>query len=141
VYQHILLPIEPENERSWQKALPAAVDLAKRCDATLHVLTVVPTFGTGMVASFFPKDFEEKAIAHTTDELHRLVGQHVSADVRHQIIVTHGKVWWEICETAKKIKADIIVMSSHKPDLSDVLLTPNAAQVLHHTPISVMIVR
>ena len=141
MYKHILLAIEPENERSWGKSLPAALDLANRYDATLHLMTVVPEFGTGMVAAFFPEGFEEKVIENASTALERLIDQHVPEDQRSQIIVRHGKVWFEICEAAREISADIIIMSSHKPDLSDLLLTPNAAQVLHHTEISVMIVR
>lgn len=141
MYEHILLPIAPENDRSWQKALPAAVDLSRRYGATLHLMTVVPSFGTGMVAAFFPDDFVEKADVHAKEALRKLADEHVPAEIKHQIIVAHGKIWWEICDTADKIGADIIVMSSHKPEFGDLLLTPNAAQVLHHAPISVMIVR
>ena len=42
---------------------------------------------------------------------------------------------------ARKVDADLIVMASHKPSFSDILLQPNASQVLHHAPISVLIVR
>ena len=63
------------------------------------------------------------------------------ADLPRQLIVSHGRIHQEITDAAKAIKADLIVMASHKPDWSDHFLAPNAAQVLHHAPISVLVVR
>ena len=42
---------------------------------------------------------------------------------------------------AKEIKADLIVMASHRPELRDYLLGPNAARVVRHADCSVLVVR
>ena len=55
--------------------------------------------------------------------------------------LTLGRMGHEIVEGRKELAADLIVMASHKPAFSDILLQPNASQVLHHAPISVLIVR
>jgi len=139
--KHVLLPVDPDEPSSWKKALPEAVAQAKRHGATLHVMTVVPIFGSSIVANYFPKEFEGKAIADAEKQLKDLIAKGVPSDVPHQLIVTHGRIHQQIVDTAKAIKADLIVMASHKPAWSDGFLAPNAAQVLQHTPISVFIVR
>lgn len=137
----ILLPVDPDEKVSWQKALPEAVDLARHRGATLHVMTVVPDFGSSIVATYFPANFEKQAQAKARSELETLAKNEIPNDVSLQLIVAHGRIYQEICKAADAIEADLIIMASHKPEVSDVLLAPNAAQVLHHTARSVMIVR
>ncbi|MEM7041569.1 MAG: universal stress protein [Pseudomonadota bacterium] len=139
--KHVLLPVDPDEKPSWEKALPEAVSQARQRQATLHVMTVVPTFGSSIVANYFPKDFEGKALEEARQTLQTLISDKVPADLPHQLIVAHGRIHQEICRVATEIKADLIVMASHKPAWSDSFLAPNAAQVLHHTPVSVMVIR
>lgn len=139
--KHVLLPVDPDEPSSWKAALPEAVAQAEQRGATLHIMTVVPTFGSSIVASYFPKDFEEKTLAQAKQELKTLIVNQVPAALPHQLIVAHGSIHREICRIAADIDADLIVMASHKPDWSNTFLTPNATQVLQHTPVSVMIVR
>lgn len=44
-------------------------------------------------------------------------------------------------ETAAKIGADLIVIGSHRPEMGDFLLGPNAARVVRHSKVSVLVVR
>ncbi|MGI9433767.1 MAG: universal stress protein [Geminicoccaceae bacterium] len=139
--KHILLPVDPDDETSWRRALPEAVAQAERQGATLHVMTVVPSYGSNIVAGFFPKDFEQKALNEAEKALKALISDTIPASVPHQLIVAHGRIHQEICRVAEQVGADLIVMASHKPDWSDNFLAPNAAKVLEHTPVSVMVVR
>ena len=41
-FRNILLPIDLDQESSWQEALPVAIDLAHDSGAKLRVITVVP---------------------------------------------------------------------------------------------------
>ncbi|MCB2053591.1 MAG: universal stress protein [Geminicoccaceae bacterium] len=141
MFANILVPVDTGNEESWRKALPDAVKLARAHGAKLHVMTVVPDFGSSIVASYFPEGFQTNALEQAKKELATLVERHVPADVDHDQIATHGGIWQEICRVAKEVGADLVVMASHKPAFHDVLLTPTAHQVLHHLPVSVMVVR
>ena len=47
----------------------------------------------------------------------------------------------EIVKAAQQTNCDLIVMASHRPELSDFLLGPNAARVVRHAACSVMIIR
>lgn len=139
--QHVLLPVDPDEKASWERALPEAVAQAKQRGATLHIMTVVPAFGSSIVASYFPKDFSEKATAEAERELEALATGELPADLPRELHVAHGRIHQEIVKTASAIKADLIVMASHKPEWSDSFLAPNAAQVLQHTKMSVLVIR
>jgi len=145
MYKTVLLPIDLNQESSWQKALPTAVEFCKTYSATLHVMNVVPDFGMSVVGSHFPEGFEQKALESARAELHKFVRQNVpdgvpdGLNVRH--IVGHGAVYDEILRVAKEIEADLILLAASRPELKDFLLGPNAARVVRHFGGSVLVVR
>lgn len=141
MYKHILLPVDLGNESSWKKALPTAVEYCGAFGSTLHVMTVVPDFGTPMVAQFFPPDHEKRMAEKARELLHRFVADRVPDSVKVQHIVAEGTIYKMIIEMAEKIDADLIVMASHRPELEDYLLGPNAARVVRHSNKSVLVVR
>lgn len=141
MFKDILLPVDISNEATQERAVNAAVELAKSFGARLHVMTIVPDFGEGFVSSFFPGDYLEKAIAAANERLHDFVRERIPADLKVQHVVACGTIYEEILDFAKKHRVDLIVMSSHRPELSDYLLGPNAARVTRHAACSVMVVR
>ena len=141
MYRTILLPVDLSDEHSWSRALPTAVQLAKTFGAGLHVMTVVPSFGLPMVGQYFPEGFEAKMRAEAAKHLEEFCAAHLPEDLSAQRIVAEGKIYQEILRAAASIKADLIVMGSHRPELRDYLLGPNAARVVRHAPCSVMVVR
>ena len=141
MYSDILLPIDLTHESSWRKALPVALKLTEAFGARLHLMTVIPDFGMTIVAQFFPKDYEEKALEAARLALHRFAQENLPDDVAVQHIVCHGTVYEEIIREAKEIGADLVVMTAHRPELRDYLLGPNAARVVRHAPVSVMVIR
>ena len=142
MFQEVLFPVDLGEESSWRKALPIAIDQARRNDGCLHLMTVVPTFGMSIVGQFFPEGYEDKALEAATDALHSFSQQHLPDDgLRVQHIVTHGRVYEEIIRAAERIGADLIVMASHRPELEDYLIGPNAARVVRHSGCSVLVVR
>jgi nucleotide-binding universal stress UspA family protein len=56
-------------------------------------------------------------------------------------IVVIGVPWQGICETARRIEADLIVIGSHGYAGFDRLLGTTAAKVVNHSPCSVLVVR
>jgi nucleotide-binding universal stress UspA family protein len=141
MYQNILLTVDLNDEASWAKALPAAIGEAKAPGATLHVVSIVPDFGVSMVGSFFPDDFEEKALAETREKLAAFCAENVPSEIEAKNIVRHGNVYKEILEIAGEIGCDLIVIGAHRPALKDYLLGPNAARVVRHANCSVLVVR
>ena len=141
MYEHILLPVDLGNESSWEKALPVAIEYCGAFDATLHVMTVMPDFGSPMVAQFFPAGHADKMMANANDVLHKFVTDKVPDSIRVQHIVADGTIYKTIIDIAERIGADLIIMGSHRPELQDYLLGPNAARVVRHSTKSVLVVR
>ena len=141
MYRNILLPLDLNQESSWQKALPVALGLCGSFGAKLHVMTVVPDSGSAYVAGFFSADFKQKALDQAHATLAKFVDGNVPDGVEVQQIVANGTVYKEVLSTAGEIGVDLIVMASHRPELQDYLLGPNAARVVRHAEMSVMVVR
>lgn len=140
LFRRILAAIDLGDPRSSERVLDAALELVTPPD-TLHVVCVVPDYGVGWVGSFFPPDHEKKAIARAKEELHQFTKGHVPENVRVQHIISHGNVYEEILKAAETVSADLIVIGSHRPELKDYLLGPNAARVVRHCSRSVLVVR
>lgn len=141
MFTSILLPIDLSDEATWAKALPAAVKMAQYEGAVLHIATVVPDFGMSVVGSYFPEGFEEKAMHEIGETLSAFVNDHVPDEIEVHPHVLHGRVYDQIIEAANRVGADVIVMGSHRPELKDYLLGPNAARVVRHANQSVFVVR
>ncbi len=137
----ILLPVDLNHGSSWSKALPQALDLARAARAHLHVLTVIPDYGSAMVGSFFPADFSEKALESTQATLNKFMADNVPDDVNATAHALHGSIYKSILATADSHGCDLIVMASNRTEMKDYLLGPNAARVVRHAPQSVFVVR
>lgn len=96
-----------------------------------------------VVGQFFDQDFHDKAVAKArgilNDFVVDVIGDAANARIRH--IVATGKAYEEILHAAQEAGSDLIVIGSHKPELRDYLLGPNAARVVRHSDCSVYVVR
>lgn len=141
MFKDILLPVDLGNPETQTKAVNTAVEMAKTFGSRLHVMTIVPDFGESFVSSYFPVDYQEKAMAAANEALHAFVKERIPAELQVQHIVAHGTIYDEILSFAKEHKVDMIVMASHRPKLQDYLLGPNASHVVRHSDCSVTVVR
>jgi nucleotide-binding universal stress UspA family protein len=142
MFKTVLLPIDLSAPSSWEKALPAALRLCQPEDGgVLHVMTVVPDFGMSVVGSFFEANFEQKALHKVGEALSVWVNAHIPDAVEVHPHVVHGRVYDQIIMAADRLKVDAIVMGSHRPEVTDYLLGPNAARVVRHAKQSVFVVR
>lgn len=142
MYSKILLPVDLNEESSWTKALPTAVTLCRTFGASLHVVTVLPDYRMPLVGSYFPKDFAKKAHEALSAAQHKFLEEHVPDDIKVQSVIVDGSPWEAIIKAAKKLEVDLILMASHnKRKFADYVLGPNAEHVVHHSKVSVMIVR
>ena len=141
MHKNILLPVDLNHSDSLGKAVETAVHLTRTSAAQLHVVTVVPGFGLPVVASYFPEDFEQKALAGAKQALDRFVARSFPKDLAVRTIVAHGTVYDEILRCAAELGVDLIVMASHRPEMQDYLLGSNASTVVRHAKCSVLVVR
>lgn len=139
--KNILLPIDLSDADTWRCALAVALEQVRLHDATLHVVSVLPDYGMSVVGSYFRKDYERDALRAFGAALGDWVREHVPDDVSVKPHVLHGSIYDEILRAADKVGADLIVIGSHRPELRDYLLGPNAARVVRHARQSVYVVR
>lgn len=139
MYSSILLPLDLDEPSSWAKALPTALALARCFDSRFTLGTVV----TDRVAM---REAEWSAIgfARLIDEAAARLGLFAGERVCDHPVQTRvgtGSVGRGIVSLADEVKADLIVMASHRPAMRDRLIGANAAHVSRHAACSVMIVR
>ena len=141
MFKSILLPVDLNAEASWTKAAPVAVKMATDDGIPLHILTVLPDIGTSMVGTYFDADFEHKMTHEVGERMNEWVSSQVPAGVDVHPHILHGRIYDEIITAADELGCDVIVMGSHRPELSDYLLGPNAARVVRHAKQSVFVIR
>jgi nucleotide-binding universal stress UspA family protein len=139
MYKHILVAVDLNDES--HLSVDVAAEYAKAFGSTLHIMTVLPDYGMSMVGSFFPKDYEKQMLEKTTESLHEFVKLHVPDEIPVQHIVGLGTVYQEVLRISEKIDCDLIIIGTHRPDMKDYLLGPNADRVSLHAKCSVLIVR
>ena len=52
-----------------------------------------------------------------------------------------GRVYAEVVAVAEEFDADLIVIGPHRPSMAKFLLGTDAGRIVHHSPISVLVVR
>ncbi|WP_319774381.1 universal stress protein [Breoghania sp.] len=140
MYNRILVPVDLADMPTCEKVLEDAAYLAAAANAELHFLTVVPTYSMSIVGSFFPEGYETKVLSAAKTSMSEFITSHPKAR-NHKGHVAHGTIYDEIMKAANRLDCDLIVMASHRPELKDYLLGPNAARVVRYAAQSVFVVR
>jgi nucleotide-binding universal stress UspA family protein len=103
----------------------------------VHVLPMTPV----MLAEYVPPDFDvqqRKAAEETLTGLARNCGLETA---RVSCVVRQGGIYHEVIEEAKTMPADLIVMSSHRPNMRSYFLGSNAGHIVRYADCSVLVVR
>jgi nucleotide-binding universal stress UspA family protein len=139
MYRSILVPVDLDHPGSWEKALPTAAALCRCFDASLALVTVIPDWNLVLEAQWSPIAFRE-FVEIAEARLATLAGSVTEiANVGHH--VETGGVYHGVLAVADRIEADLIVLSSHRPEMKDYLLGANASRVVRHARCSVFVVR
>jgi universal stress protein F len=140
MYKRILVPIDLTDVELAKPAVATALMMARESNGSIRLVNVLPMTPV-MLAEYVPPDFEaqqraaaEEAIAIVAKET-GLGGERVSTVVRQ------GTIDREILDEAKAMKADIIVMSSHRTGLRTYFLGSIAGHVVRYAACSVLVVR
>lgn len=125
------------------RVLTAAIDLARRTGARLTLFRSVgvpPEIVQEDVIGIKPSDLMERLVASAKESLARHQAE-VSNELLEAAEVKVGTPWSAICETAREVGADLIVIGSHGYGGLDRLLGTTAAKVVNHAECSVLVVR
>lgn len=139
MFKTVLVPIDVSLPDEARKILTAARDLTAPWDCELHVMTVVPDVGMPIVGSYFDEHQEDESLSAAKAELKAAVADTGIAPTK--LYLHAGTVYDRVIKLAKKIDADLILISAHSPELKDYLLGSNAARIVRHSQGSVMVLR
>jgi nucleotide-binding universal stress UspA family protein len=131
MYRRIMVPVDLTNPATAEKAMTVATRMALADNAELLVISVQPDTGKPLESE---QDFEPL--------LEDYLAERRRPDLQLDGVLTvGGKVWAEVRHAARDMDVDLIVMASHEPRLSDLLLGSNAGRVALHSGCSVLVVR
>ena len=141
MYKKIVFPIDLDQESSVVNSLQEVLALVKAFSAELFIITVIPDYGMSMVEQYFPVGWIEETINKAKEDINKIIAKNVPSDIKVTPIVSRGAIYQCVIDEANNVKADLIVMAAHRPELSDYLLGPNAAKIVRHASQSVLVVR
>lgn len=141
MYKSIVVPVDINDDSSWTKVLPEAFELANAYSAELYIMNVIPDYGISMLQEYFPKGWIEDLITKSEDALGKIVKDYAKEGVKYTISVGRGAVYQAILDLSEATQADLIMLSSNSLKSVEYLLGPNAAKVVRHAKISVLVVR
>lgn len=143
MYRRILVPSDFSETSRF--AVTHACALARRFDAEIHLVNVLPLLDLGPVATEMPAvsrmDLEEKWVREARDALDA-VARESRVTVRVTSEVTRGHPFVEIVRYARAHEIDLIVMGTHgRGAVEHMLLGSVAERVVRKAPCPVLTVR
>ena len=140
MFKSILVPIDLADTDLAKPALATAATLANTWAGSVRLLNVMPLTPV-MLAEYIPADFDTQQ-RQTSEEALAIVARESGIDApRISYVVRQGGIYHEILEEAATMKADLIVMTSHRPAMRTYFLGSNAGHVVRYAKCSVLVVR
>ena len=145
MFKHILLPTD--GSRLSEKAIKNCVRMAKKNDAKITALTVIPKFHTFTyeieMLETTRKEYEEQVAAQAQGfvDYARKVASAAGVDC-DGVKVVSDQPYKEIIKTAQKKGCDLILMASHgRRGIEGFLLGSETQKVLTHSKVPVLVYR
>jgi nucleotide-binding universal stress UspA family protein len=143
MYRQILVPIDLGSPELNTPAMETAMMMAGLSRGTVRLVNVLPLTPV-MLAEYVPPDFELQQRKAAEEALAIVVKEAALEPSRISATVRQGGIYQEILEEANSISADLIVMTSHRPQRHAVrtyFLGSNAGHVVRYAKCSVFVVR
>jgi nucleotide-binding universal stress UspA family protein len=143
MYKQILVPVDLADPELAKPAIATAVMMADQSGGTVRLINIMPLTPV-MLAEYVPPDFEAQQRTSAEEAL-AIVARETGLDpARVSSTVRQGGIYQEILEEANAVKADLVVMTSHRPQRPAVrtyFLGSNAGHVVRYAKCSVLVVR
>jgi nucleotide-binding universal stress UspA family protein len=140
MYKCILVPIDLSDVELAKPAIATALMMVKESSGSIRLVNVLPMTPV-MLAEYVPPDFETQQRASAEEAIAIVANETGLAPDKISTAVLQGNVDREILEEAKAMKADLIVMSSHRTGVRTYFLGSNAGHVVRYATCSVLVVR
>ncbi len=140
MFKNILVPVDLAELDFAKPAIDTAVAMARTSSGAIRLVNVLPLTPV-MLAEYVPPDFDVQQRTSAEQNLAALARDCGLEPGRVSSVVRQGSIYHEVIEEAKAMPADLIVMSSHRPDMRSYFLGSNAGHVVRYANCSVLVVR
>jgi nucleotide-binding universal stress UspA family protein len=140
MYKRILLAVDLADSTPVPKGLEQALELAKMGEGELRLVNVQPVIPATFM-EYVPADFDEEQSKRAKEGLDAVLAGIELPTERKSAVARAGGIYHELLQEASEWGADLIVVGSHRPVMSDYLLGSNAKTIVRHAQCSVLVVR
>ncbi len=142
MFKHILIPVDLEEPQFSDEAIEIGLREVDRDGGEIHLMTVIPGFSSPLVASYFKKSQVEKVHHAVEEHLVAFADEKLPAEVVRHLSVHQGNPAERIVKQAKRMGADLIIMTAHHRGAVDhALLGSNSSRVVERATCSVLVIR
>jgi nucleotide-binding universal stress UspA family protein len=140
MFHRIILAVDLAESALSPKGLPQALELVLASGGELRLVNVQPLLPATFM-EYVPADFDEEQEGRARAALAAVATEIALPKDRLSQVVVSGGVYHELLREATEWRADLIVVGSHRPVMSDYLLGSNAKTIVRHAQCSVLVVR
>jgi nucleotide-binding universal stress UspA family protein len=140
MFHRILLAVDLADEAQSPKGLAEALELVKLTQGELRLVNVQPLLPATFM-EYVPADFDAEQERRAHEALRTVAAKIALPPERLSTAVASGGVYHELLREAQEWGADLVVIGSHRPVMSDYLLGSNAKTIVAHAECSVLVVR
>jgi nucleotide-binding universal stress UspA family protein len=140
MFHRIILAVDLADPTTHPKGLDQALELATQSGGDLRLVNVQPLLPATFM-EYVPADFDEEQEKRAQLALDAIAAKLPLPKDRVTTAALSGGVYHELLRDATEWKADLVVVGSHRPVMSDYLLGSNARTIVRHAQCSVLVVR
>jgi universal stress protein F len=140
MFHRIVLAVDLADPAVTPKGLDQAVELAVHSGGQLRLVNVQPLLPATFM-EYVPADFDDEQERRAHIALREVAAKISLPKERVSTVVLSGGVYHELLREATEWGADLVVVGSHRPVMSDYLLGSNAKTIVRHAQCSVLVVR
>ncbi|APF37983.1 universal stress protein [Chelatococcus daeguensis] len=140
MFKSILVPVDLAEVEVSRAAIDKAVAFANASGGQVRLIYVRSILPVTFM-EFVPPDFDAEQQSDSEAKLKEIADTVPLPKERVSTAVHMGAVYNEVLEEAAKMKADLIIVGSHRPAMATYLLGSNASTIVRHAPCSVLVVR
>jgi nucleotide-binding universal stress UspA family protein len=141
--KRILVPVD--FSQLSRAALDQALQIASQFGASVTLFHAVEPIIQPVEFAIVPSEMEEVnmiQMQNARKQLEAIAAEKKTEQLARNVQVKLGKPWHAIVDEAARIKADLIVISTHgRTGLKHALMGSTAERVVQHAPCSVLVVR
>jgi nucleotide-binding universal stress UspA family protein len=140
MYKRIILAVDLTETSAAPKGLEKALELAKFGGGALRLVNVQPVVPATFM-EYVPADFDMEQAQRAQEALDAIIASIDLPAERKSATARAGGIYHELLQEAADWDADLVVVGSHRPVMSDYLLGSNAKTIVRHAQCSVLVVR